>query len=246
MDGLRSAFALDFTAMTPPAAPRLDEIPLLKGADTELLRRFEGRFAWGTYEPGELVLDFDDHTDDVFFLLTGTARVVVRAPSGREAILGDLTAGEFFGEMSAIDARPRSASVTALHRTRAIRMSGPVFMELVTASPTLATRLMRVLTARIRTGNDRLVEHAALDGKHRLYVELLRLARPRAGGAAGLAVTPPPVQQVLAGRIGLRREAVSREMAALIRAGVLQRTAAALVILKPTVLQDAVDAALAD
>jgi CRP/FNR family transcriptional regulator, cyclic AMP receptor protein len=231
---------------TPSTAPRLDEIAFLKDAGADVLARFAGRYTWGTYEPGELVLDFDDVADDVFFLLTGTARVIVRAPSGREAILGDLAAGDFFGEMSAIDERPRSASVTALHRTRVVRMSGAVFMELVTAAPVLATRLMRVLTQRIRTGNDRLVEHAALDGKHRLYAELLRLARPRAGNAPGLAVTPPPVQQVLAGRIGLRREAVSREMAALIRDGVLQRTAAALVILKPGVLREAVEAALAD
>ncbi len=45
---------------------------------------------------------------------------------------------------------------------------------------------------------------------------------------------------MLASRIGARREAVSREVADLIRRGVLQRTAGALLIMKPDLLREAV------
>jgi CRP-like cAMP-binding protein len=145
--------------------------------------------------------------------------------------------------MAAIDAQPRSAAVTAMHRARLLRITGATFVEMVTHSPVLSARLMRVFTARIRTGNARLVEHSALTSKFRLYAELLRLARPRAG-TEDLVVSPPPVQQVLASRIGVRREAVSREMAELIRKGVLARTPTALLILKPEALKQAIDAEL--
>ncbi len=99
---------------------------------------------------------------------------------------------------------------------------------------------MQLLSERVRTGNARLVEHAALTIRFRLYAELLREARPRAPGSPERIISPPPVQQVLAGRIGARREAVSREIADLIRRGVVSRGRAGLILHRPEVLEAAV------
>jgi CRP-like cAMP-binding protein len=227
------------------AAPRLDEAAFFKGAEPALLERFRARALWASHEPGELVIDFDDVSDDVFFVISGSMRAIVRAPNGREVILGDLLAGQFFGEMAAIDALPRSAAVTALHRARSLRMAGAVFMELVTQSPILSHRLMKVLTDRIRTGNARLLEHSTLNARHRLYAELLRLARPRPGGGLPV-ISPPPAQHVLAARIGVRREAVSREIAEMLRKGLIERSAKAITLLKPDALRAAIAAEQAD
>ncbi len=90
-------------------------IHLLKDADPEVAARFQRRITQTVYEPGALVLDFDDVSTDVFFIDSGSVRVVVRNAGGREVILGDLHAGAIFGEMAAIDAAPRSANITALH-----------------------------------------------------------------------------------------------------------------------------------
>jgi CRP/FNR family transcriptional regulator, cyclic AMP receptor protein len=222
-------------------APSLDDIPLFKGLEPELLRRFSGRESWASHEPGSLVVDFDDVSTDVFFIVTGSVRAVVRTAGGREVILGDLVAGQVFGEMSAIDEAPRSASIAVLNRATVARMAGATFMELATHSPTVARRLMRILTDRVRLGNARLVEHSSLTIRYRLYAELLREARPRRNGAPEMVISPPPTQQTLAGRIGGRREAVSREMAELLRQGVLSRTPAALVIHQPQWLRDAIE-----
>jgi CRP-like cAMP-binding protein len=119
-------------------------------------------------------------------------------------------------------------------------MAAASFMELATTSPIVARRLMQVLTARIRTGNARLVEHSALTIRYRLFAELLREARPRRSGD-GLIISPPPVQSTLAARIGARREAVSREIAQLLRDKVLERTPGGLVILTPDALREAVE-----
>jgi CRP-like cAMP-binding protein len=220
--------------------PTLSDIPLFRDAEPEILRRFAGREVWGTHEPGAMVVDFDDVSVDVFFILSGALRAVIRTIGGREIILGDLRGGDIFGEMAAIDDAPRSASISVLNRAVVARMSGKLFIELATQSPIVARRLMRVLTERVRAGNERLVEHSALTIRYRLYAELLREGRLRGGSSTELAISPPPVQQVLAGRIGARREAVSREIADLIRRGAVARTAGALVILKPDLLQAAV------
>jgi CRP/FNR family transcriptional regulator, cyclic AMP receptor protein len=214
--------------------------PFLQGLDPDATARFLKRVSRAAYEPGRLVVDFDDLSTDVFFIESGTARIAVRNAGGREVILGDVGAGEIIGDMAAIDSLPRSASITALDRSLIARMPGPVFAEMIAEVPEAARRMLRVLTGRIRLGNQRLLEISTLKLKHRLYAELLRQARPRPGHPGEAAISPPPLQHVLADRIGGRREAVSREMSALQRQGVLRRTPAALVILRPGYLEQQV------
>ncbi len=161
-------------------------------------------------------------------------------PEGARVILGDLQAGDVFGEMSAIDEAPRSASIAVLNRALVARMSGPTFIEAATHSPIVARRLMQVLSERVRLGNARLVEHSALTIRYRLYAELLREARARKPGEAALSISPPPVAVHPRLPIGARREAVSREIAELIRQGVVERTPRALIIAKPDTLRAAI------
>jgi CRP/FNR family transcriptional regulator, cyclic AMP receptor protein len=204
-------------------------IQLLQGVDPAVASRVALGISQSTYEAGALVLDFEDVSTDVFFVDSGSVRVVMRNVGGREVILGDLHAGAIFGEMAAIDDAPRSANITALHSAKVSRMSGQAFRDMAAEIPLVALRVMRVLTGRIRLGNERLLELATLSLRHRLYAELLREARPRPGNREWV-ISPPPLQHVLAARIGGRREAVSREMAEMIRKRLLKRTPTALVI----------------
>jgi CRP/FNR family transcriptional regulator, cyclic AMP receptor protein len=245
MDGCRFSQATELDLMS-TQAQSLNDIPLFNGAEPEIMRRYMGRERWATHEPGSLVVDFDDVTTDVFFIVSGAVRAVVRTAGGREVILGDLVAGQVFGEMAAIDEAPRSASISVLNRASVVRMSGPTFMELATQSPIIARRLLQILSERVRVGNARLVEHSSLTIRFRLYAQLLREARPRKAGSDELIISPPPTQQILASRIGGRREAVSREFADLLRQGVLIRTPAALVIARPHWLRDAIERELED
>jgi CRP-like cAMP-binding protein len=219
-------------------------IPFFAGVPPALLLPHEARALWLAAEQGRLILDFDDLSDDVFFVLSGSVRIALRTQGGRELILQDLSAGGFFGEMAAIDGAARSASVTALHRSRICRLPGTAFMAILAASPPLARHVMQLLTARIREANARILELTSLDIRHRLYAELLRLAGP-AGADGSRIISPPPVQQILAQRIGARREPVSREVARLMREGVLARTRGALVLRRPAVIEAALAARLA-
>ena len=160
------------------------------------------------------MVDFDDATTDVFFIVQGSVRVLLRTADGeRTQILGDFTAGEVIGEMAAIDNAHRSAHVEALVSTRLCVLPAKAFLDLAFASPSVGLRVMQALTARIRGLNRRLLEHTALPIRLRLAAELLRLGRPRPDGTR--AVSPPPTQEELAARVGARRETVSRELSAL-------------------------------
>jgi len=133
--------------------------PYLAGVPDVLLARMLLQARWIQVGPGEMVLDFDDHSTDVFFVMQG----------------------------------------------------------------------------RIRLQNRRLLEHTVLPTRLRLAAELLRLSRPRADGTR--VVSPPPTHDELASRVGARRETVTRELAALSRAGQILRSRAAVVLLVPEQLR---------
>ncbi len=222
--------------------PSLRQLPFFAGVPEEALARLAPRARWQAYAPGEVVVDSGDPTDEVFFVAEGAVRVVVRTALGYEAILNDLGAGSFFGELAAIDGTARSANVTALQRTRVCTVPGPAFIDVVLASPAAGLRLMRLLAERLRAKDERLLEIMALPVRQRLMAELLRLSRDRGGGERVLS--PPPQQDVLARRIGTRRETVSREMAEMARADLLTVGRRAIVLRRPEALQAEIEGRL--
>jgi CRP/FNR family transcriptional regulator, cyclic AMP receptor protein len=222
----------------------LSKVSLFKGAAEIDFERHDRRCIWKKVDDGAVIVDFDDLSSDVYFILAGEVRIVMRTQSGKEIIFADMKAGQYFGELAAIDGAKRSANVTALTRCEVCIMPAAVFKEIVTHSPSICDRLLLLLVGRVRELNARLTEHAVFDLKHRLYSELLRLAQPRPGGQPGRAITPPPFHHVLAARIGCRREQVTRELSALNEQGMIEKTRGALVLKKPEALQARLDQAL--
>ena len=221
---------------------RLAGIHLFKGTSIDLAS-FEARCNWRRFDPEEIMVDFDEHSTDVYFLLSGDVRVLMRTAAGKEVILDEMKSGELFGELAAMDGIKRSANVTALTRGEACVMPALVFRDIVYTNRDVAERLFCVMASRIRELNERFMEQTVLDLRHRLYSELLRLSSPR-GATAERVVTPPPFHHILAARIGCRREQVTREFTMMAHEGLIERTRGALVLRQPDVLRERVAEAL--
>lgn len=213
------------------------QIAFFKGATDLDLVRFERRCIWKKIDEGQSIVDFEDVSSDVYFLVSGDVRIQMRTPGGKEFILADLREGEFFGELSAIDGEPRSANVTALTKAVICIVGSALFREMLASSPMLAEKVMQLLARRIRDLNARLLEHTVLDIRHKLYAELLRLSVPRPHAAPARVVSPPPFHHELAARVGCRREQITRELGAMERDGLLQKTRGALVLTDPETMR---------
>ncbi|GGJ01817.1 Crp/Fnr family transcriptional regulator [Neoroseomonas lacus] len=239
---------------TPPRADtsRIDQLrrmPVLRDASEETLRRVAAAAAWRSYGPGGMILDLDDPSGDVWFVLEGVVRIQVRTPSGREVILSDISAGGMFGEIAAIDGAARTAGATALVQSRLCTVPAAAFLDAACSTPAACLALLRTVTAILRRQSKRLIERETLPVRLRIYAELLRLSRPRLTQAAAAnpderVVSPPPRRHILAARIGARREAVSREFADLTRRGLIAKERGAIVLLQPQALRHAVEAEL--
>ena len=215
---------------------RLAGIKLFKGLDIDL-ERFEARANWRRFDPEEVLVDFDEPSTDVYFLLSGEVRVLMRTASGKEVILYEMRPGDLFGELAALDGVPRSANVTALTRGEACVMPASVFKELLFSHQSVAERLFCLMASRIRELNARFMEQTVLDLRHRLYSELLRLSTPRQDRSGERVITPPPFHHIVAARIGCRREQITREFTMLTQEGLIERTRGALILRQPDVLK---------
>lgn len=130
------------------------------------------------WQPGESILTTEDAGRDVYFIASGTVRVTYCAPSGKEITFRDYGAGAMFGELSAIDAKPRSAMVHALNETFVVALSSDNFHAILREYPELATIVLKHLATLVRALSDRVVEHSALHVSHRIRAELLALHNP--------------------------------------------------------------------
>lgn len=221
----------------------IKDIPLFAGLSEAEARRLSAHCVWRSIAENELIIDYDDDTAQVLFVVDGRVRILLRTVAGREVILDDMRDGRYFGEMAAIDGQPRSANVTALEKSRICAMPDAIFRDACTTIPSVGLSVMKVLTQRVRTLNKRLSEYAFLTARQRLCAELLRLSRPRAGSQTQRIVSPPPLQRELADRISTQREVVTRELAALARKGIIEKTRGGLVLVEPDKLNALIDEA---
>ena len=190
----------------------------------------EARVTYQSYAEGHTIISHMDEDRDVFFILEGRVRATLYSRTGREVDYRDAGPGDMVGELAAIDGSPRSATVEALEPARLARLPAAAFHELIETHPRFTAALLQHLSAQVRRLTERVFELSTLSMRDRLLRQLLRLA-----GEAGIRngeaeIRPAPTHFELAARIGAYREAVSREMSALHKAGVMEKRRGALII----------------
>lgn len=213
-----------------PYSESFKKIALFRGLPTESLSRIEARCSWRHYEAEEMILDYLDDSDDVFFILEGEARVSIYSVDGKAVTFSDSSAGDVLGEIAAIDAGPRSASIAARTRCAVAAMPRAVFLEILQSESKVTMALLQHFAAKIRCLTTRIYEFSSLDVANRTRAEVLRLAMlaPREGKSASIA--PVPTHAEIASRISTHREAVTRELNKLSKLGIVERRGGALLV----------------
>lgn len=225
-----------------PVQRSLDRIPVL-GCLTEAVRReLEKRCIWKEYKNDEQIIDRESESRDVYFVVGGVVRIVNYSYSGREVSYDEIRAGGMFGELSAIDGKPRSASVVSIKRSLIASLAPEIFKKTMRENPEFAVAVIERLAAIIRAGNDRIMDLSTLGAYTRVYAEILRLARTIAGeDAESATIDPLPVHSDLASRCGTTRETVARAVSDLIKKGVAEKQGSGLAIKDLWGLKDIVE-----
>src|SRR3954468_22813207 len=135
---------------TPDISRRLGDFSLREELGAADKRALEQRCHKRTYSRNETILDKGSQSREVFFVLRGSVSVITFSPAGREVTLAAVKAGDFFGELAAIDGQPRSASITAIEKTEIAIMAPDLFNELVRNRALVSFRLLERLARMVR------------------------------------------------------------------------------------------------
>src|SRR6266496_1393730 len=120
---------------------RVPLIAALTDPDRQALARSATR---RRYQRGDLIFQKDDPGQSLFIVASGSVRIYVPSSQGADLTLAVFGPGNFFGDLSLLDGRPRSASASALTDTSVVALERSDFVALVRSSPEAA---MLVLAA---------------------------------------------------------------------------------------------------
>jgi CRP-like cAMP-binding protein len=228
--------------MESESAKTLAGINILDGLDEAVLRRLESRCRWRRVTPGQRLIDFGAESREVFFIIDGAVSVVNFSANGREIAFATVEAGDLFGEISAIDGRPRSASVVAVAPSLIATLPAVTFVELLKTEAEVSFRLVERMTKLVRAGDIRIMELSTLAAAQRVYAELLRMAQPDAAVPGLWVVRPLPPLREIASRVSTTRESAARALSQVYSTGLMRRKGRNLYLMDKAKLEEFVSA----
>jgi CRP-like cAMP-binding protein len=209
----------------------LDSVPLLKSLTQKERDDLVRHCRFRRYADGEHIIDGQSSGREVYFVVAGMVRVVNYSPSGREVAFDDIPAGNFFGELAALDGGPRSAFVQAqAPGATAAAMPPDIFLDLLQRYPKIGLEIMRRLARVVRFSTERIMDLSTVGANNRVHAELLRLAQAAGGDGKSSVISPIPHHADIASRVSTTRETVARVFSELTRTGMLERNKSALVV----------------
>ena len=166
-----------------------------------------------------VIVTESDATDTIYVMLAGKARVYVSDEKGREVVLNQLGAGEYFGEIT-MDGGPRSASVMALEECRCALIRRAELTAIIERNPDFALHVVKKLAHRVRDLTDNVRSLELMDVYGRVARLLLDLAEQKDGQ---LVIAEPLTHKEIASRVGASREMISRIFSDLNDGGYLRK-----------------------
>jgi CRP-like cAMP-binding protein len=213
-----------------PSTLGLKKVRLLQGLSQERLESLAGQCHWRRVEPGQVIVARNSPDRDVHFVVSGRVRVTTFSAGGRQVTFRDEEAGEMFGDLAAIDARPRSADVLALDSVLVASLTPEEFRDLIAAEPLVRERVLQRLAGLVRLLSERVIELSTLGVQNRIHAELLRLARASAQEGNRIRIDPAPKHADIASQVSTYREQVTREFSALTKQGLLEKDGTGIVL----------------
>ena len=175
-----------------------------------------------TFPAGTVLFREGDPGSDMYIIQSGRVQITRRV-GAQEAVLAVLPAGEFFGEMSIISGRPRSATAKVVEAATLLVIDAKTFEAMIRGSAEIAVRMMKKLADRLEQA-DRQIEMLLYREPNHRVVHYLRSEAEARGKphAAGTAVHVS--EGLLAERVGLPPDEVRQVVDRLVRARLIART----------------------
>lgn len=208
--------------------------PYFADLATPALERIARQAVVSDLSRGEIIAVEGEPCRAVYFVMQGRIHATKMSPEGREQVVNELTAGQAFYLVPAMDEGPLPATAQAATRARVLSFPRDRFVQMLDEHPHLCRRVLTDFARRLRRlGN--LVEDLSLRSvAQRLARLLLRRAQ---GPQQGRRLT----QREMAAHLGTVREVVARTLSSFEDEGWIDVQRGRIEVLDPEALRDLAD-----
>jgi CRP-like cAMP-binding protein len=181
-------------------------------ADDGLIQRFVREFPKGT------VLFRDGEPGKEMYVVQQGRVTISKRVGDVEKILSSLGPGEFLGEMSILNAKPRSATATCAEDAKLLVIDAKTFEAMIRSNAEIAIRMIKKLATRLQEANEQIENLLFHDASSRVVHFLATAAEKVPRGPQGHRISVAPAE--LAGRVGVRPEQVQEVLGKLLKANI--------------------------
>ena len=216
--------------MTPPLPSKLDaadlamlrNVPMFRDLDETATARILAGALPRRWEKGQTVVEQGAKADGFWVVLDGWVKLYRLTPSGGEAVLTLMTAGESFAEAVSFLGGRCPVSVDTVTDVRLLRVENAALRRAIADDGSIAIALLASIAHQGEALTDQVDRMKALTAPRRvadfLVVSAARLKTAREGGRVDLRL--PYEKALIAARLGMTPESFSRALAQLRRHGV--------------------------
>lgn len=172
---------------------------------------------WRHYDRGETLFLQDEEATAIHIVLDGWVKLYRMTPSGSEAIVSVFTRGESFGEAVALRNMPYPVSGESATPSEVMHIPSSVLIDLIKRDAEVGLSILSSTFNHLHSLVAQLEQLKAQTGAQRVAEFLLDLSHGETGGCT---VTMPYDKVLIAGRLGMKPESLSRAFSRLKQMGV--------------------------
>ncbi|CAG7641690.1 Anaerobic regulatory protein [Paenibacillus solanacearum] len=189
----------------------LQQVPLFHDLNHQELERVEEITISRTVSKRSTIFAEGSEKEAVFFIETGLVKTFKTDENGHEQIVSFLKPGDMFPHTGLFNPNPYPATAEAIVETHLLAIPVRQFERLVTNTPSIAIKMMRVMGDKIRELQEKLQVLSGQDVKHRVLSFLLLLAEQHGDSKTNkITINLPVTHQEFANSVGTTRETINR------------------------------------
>jgi CRP-like cAMP-binding protein len=206
--------------LSPPTADDLDvvrRIHVFRGLDARMVERLTAAAGTLTLREHQVVFRQDDPATAFFIVIDGWVKLYRMTIAGDEAVIQVFAKGDSFAEAAALTGDPYLATAEAVSDVRIVRIPADHVVKSIREMPAIALAMIASTSQHMHHLAQQVEQLKAQTGVQRL-AEFLAALCPPDGGECTIAL--PYDKTLIAGRLGLKPESLSRAFAKLKSVGV--------------------------
>ena len=203
-------------------------IPSFKGLESDQLEAIQWIAIDRSFVRNELIFSDGDPGDGFYVVIEGQVKIFKLSPEGKEQILHVLGPGQPLGQVAVFAGRSFPANAQSLSKSHLLFFPREKFVALIAEHPTIVLRMLAVLSMRLREFTLQVENLSLKEVPGRLASYLMLLSREQNNNDS---VTLPIPKGQLASLLGTIPETLSRILARMREAGLIEVDGASISLL---------------